>query len=122
AIGHLHDACFWVGRGGTRLGGFAPLLSVVSVVPAKPRAMRLDLCELVERRVHARLALARGTILRSADASVAGVGIVISLLFEPIEQPLGLPQLLVQLLLASKRTRTGRSAHPHSILDHLIEI
>src|SRR5207342_1091504 len=96
AIGHLHDPRLRVCRGSTRFGALASLLPVVPVLAATARAMRFDLGKLLESSRNTRLAFTGRTVLGGSDAPVAGVGVVVILLPQVLDQTPGLLQLLMQ--------------------------
>src|SRR5690242_20451118 len=119
AVCHLHHTRVRIGGGGTRL--LALLLPLA--VPLFPLLATLrNLRQRFLRRRDSLGTLARRTFLRRFDPPIAGIRVVVRLLFQALDQPRSLPELLMKLLLAAKRTRPSRGAHPHSILDYLVEV
>src|SRR5262245_13929 len=101
AVRHLHHARLRVGSGAPRLLLGLVLLVATSLGPLF--TLLLELSQRPLRRRHPLGAFTRRPLLRRFDPPIAGVRIVVGLLLQPLDQPLGLLQFLVQLLLAAER-------------------
>ena len=118
AVGHLHDPCIGVGRGRARL---LRLLAVAALFFAL-LALLLDLGERRLRRLHARAALARGSLLGRLDALVAGVRVRIDLALEVLHHRLGHGQMPIECRLAPERGGSRAGPDPHAVLRQRLQI
>src|SRR5258707_8592120 len=111
AIRHLHDTRLGIGGRDTRLLLLGDLL-LVGLGTALP--LGLDLGQLAQCCRHPFLALARRPLGGCLDAPVAGVGILVDLALQALDQAAGLLQVLVQALAATQRcgSRTAPNTHP----------
>src|SRR5665213_3430997 len=113
AVGHLHDPCIGVRRGGARLLRLLAIAALFFALLALP----LDLGQRRLRRFHMLAGLPRGPLPGSPGALIAGVRACVDLALEVFHHCLSQGQMLIECRLAPERGGSRAGPDPHAILD-----